>query len=108
MTCRPAHATREHVTSRAADTFFSDHVQAARPPGQPKLDAKKTSYKQVGTPACNYMHAIACKARRHEDVIQAGRHAARRVAAVAAAAAVAVVVVVSSRLLPHFADWKVH
>ena len=30
-----------------ADKFYSHHMQPARPAGQPTLDAKKTSYKQV-------------------------------------------------------------
>ena len=31
-----------------ADKFYSHHMQPARPAGQPQLDAKKTSYKQIG------------------------------------------------------------
>ena len=31
-----------------ADKFYTQHMQPARPAGQPVLDAKKTSYKQVG------------------------------------------------------------
>jgi hypothetical protein len=31
-----------------ADRFYSHHMQPARPLGQPPLDAKKSSYKQIG------------------------------------------------------------
>ena len=31
-----------------ADKFYSHHMQPARPAGHPTLDAKKSSYKQVG------------------------------------------------------------
>ena len=31
-----------------ADKFYTQHMQPARPAGQPTLDAKKTSYKQIG------------------------------------------------------------
>jgi len=31
-----------------ADKFYTSHMQPARPAGQPTLDAKKTSFKQVG------------------------------------------------------------
>lgn len=30
------------------DKFYAQHMQPARPAGQPQLDAKKTSYKQIG------------------------------------------------------------
>ena len=31
-----------------ADKFYAQHMQPARPAGHPQLDAKKTSYKQIG------------------------------------------------------------
>ena len=52
-----------------ADKFYTAHMQPARPAGQPTLDAKKTSYKQVGK-FIKHMHkGKHCNVRDVKNII---------------------------------------
>ena len=52
-----------------ADKFYLNHMQPARPAGQPTLDAKKTSYKQVGK-FIKHMHKQKwCNVRDVKNII---------------------------------------